>query len=89
LIKEEHFPYSKMNFSVRICISVYPFICIYVCPYMGYPGGSGVKNPPAMKEPKGAVGSIRELGRSPGEGHGNSLQYSWLENPMVRGTYSP
>ena len=37
-----------------------------------------VKNLPAMQE-------IPGLGRSPGEGHGNPLQYSCLENPMDRG----
>ena len=30
----------------------------------------------------GDAGSIPGLGRSPGEGHGNPLQYSFLENPM-------
>ena len=30
------------------------------------------------------AGSIPGPGRSPGEGHGNPLQYSWLENPMDR-----
>ena len=33
------------------------------------------------------VGSIPELGRSPGRGHGNPLQYSCLENPMDRGAW--
>ena len=33
------------------------------------------------------MGSIPELGRSPGGGHGNPLQYSCLENPMVRGAW--
>ena len=33
------------------------------------------------------VGSIPELGRAPGEGHGNLLQYSCLENPMDRGAW--
>ena len=32
----------------------------------------------------GDAGSIPGLGRSPGRGHGNSLQYSCLENPMDR-----
>ena len=32
-------------------------------------------------------GSIPGLGRSPGGGHGNSLQYSCLENPMDRGAW--
>ena len=35
----------------------------------------------------GDPGSIPELGRSPGEGNGNPLQYSYLENPMDRGTW--
>ena len=33
----------------------------------------------------GDLGSIPGLGRSSGEGNGNSLQYSCLENPMDRG----
>ena len=35
----------------------------------------------------GELGSIPGLGRSPGEGNGNLLQYSCLENPMDRGTW--
>ena len=45
-----------------------------------------VKNPPASEEDIRDVGSIPGLGRSPGEGNGNPLQYSCLENPMDRGT---
>ena len=41
-----------------------------------------VKNPPANAGDIRDVGSIPGLGRSPGEGHGNPLQYSCLENPM-------
>ena len=33
------------------------------------------------------VGSVPGLGRCPEEGHGNSLQYSCLENPMDRGAW--
>ena len=40
-----------------------------------------VKNPPASA---GDTGSIPGLGRYPGGGHGNPLQYSCLENPMDR-----
>ena len=43
-----------------------------------------VKNLPAMQE---TPGSIPGLGRSPGEGNDNSLQYSCLENPMDRGAW--
>ena len=35
----------------------------------------------------GDLGSIPRLGRSPGEGNGNPLQYSCLENPMGRGAW--
>ena len=35
----------------------------------------------------GDPGSIPGSGRSPGVGHGNLLQCSWLENPMDRGTW--
>ena len=43
-----------------------------------------VKKPPASAED---VGSIPGSGRSPGEGHGNPLQCSCLENPMDRGAW--
>ena len=50
-------------------------------------GGTGVKNPPAIAEAAGGVGLIPRSGRSPGEGNGNLLQYSCLENPMDRETW--
>ena len=46
-----------------------------------------VKNPLANAEDIRDVGSIPELRRSPGGGHSNPLQYSWLENPLDRGTW--
>ena len=46
-----------------------------------------VKNPPANAGDKRDSGLIPGLGRSPGGGHGNSLQYSCLENPMDRGAW--
>ena len=51
------------------------------------PGGSVVKNPPASSGDGRDMGSISRLGRSPGEGNGNPLQYSCLENPMDRGAW--
>ena len=54
-------------------------------PFLGFPGGSVVKNPPANA---GDVGSSPGLGRSPGEGNGNPLQYSCLRgNLMDRGAW--
>ena len=46
-----------------------------------------VKNLPVNAENAGDEGSIPGSGRSPGEGNGNPLQYSCLENPMDRGTW--
>ena len=46
-----------------------------------------VKNPPANAEDIRGKGLIPELGRSPGGGHGNPLQYSCLENPMYIGVW--
>ena len=44
-----------------------------------------VKNPPASAGELKDTGSILGLGRSPGKGNGNPLQYSCLENPMDGG----
>ena len=51
------------------------------CNYLAlcFPGGSEVK---ASAWNAGDLGSIPGSGRSPGEGNGNPLQYSCLENPM-------
>ena len=55
---------------------------------VGFPGdASGIKNSPANAGDVRDVGSIPGSGRSPGGGHGNSLQYSCLENLMDRGTW--
>ena len=51
---------------------------------MGFPGGSEVK---ASACNAGDLGSAPGLGRSPGEGNGNPLQYSCLENPMDGGAW--
>ena len=47
----------------------------------GFPGGDC--NAGDLRD----TGSVPELGRSPGGGHGNPLQYSCLENPMDRGAW--
>ena len=49
--------------------------------FLGFPGGSDSKESTCNV---GDLGSIPGLGRSPGGGHGNPLQYSCLENPMDR-----
>ena len=49
--------------------------------FPGFPGGLEVK---AAASNAGDPASIPGSGRSPGEGNGNPLQYSCLENPMDR-----
>ena len=65
-------------------LCLYPWGYLYLsCPYWSFPGGSVVKNPSAKA---GDTGSIPGLGRSPGEGNDNPLQYS-LENARDRGVW--
>ena len=51
---------------------------VYLITNLGFPGGSDGKEPACDA---GDLGSIPGLGKSPGGGHGNPLQYSCLENP--------
>ena len=53
-----------------------------------FAGGAVVKNPPATAGDTRDAGSIPGSGRSPGEGRGNPLQYSCLENLMDRGAWA-
>ena len=52
---------------------------------LDFPGGSVVRNLPANEGDLRVGGSIPGSGRSPGEGNGNPLQYSCLENPVDGG----
>ena len=54
---------------------------------MGLPRSTVVKNPPANAGDTKDAGSISGLGKSPGGGNGNLLQYSCLENPMDKGAW--
>ena len=64
---------------VCVCVS-----CMHICPFMGFPGGSGGKESACnARDPSSIPGS----GRSPGEGNGNPLQYSCLENSLDRGAW--
>ena len=52
--------------------------------FWGFPDGSNSQESTCNA---GDLGLIPRLGRSPGEGHGNPLQYSCLENPKDRGAW--
>ena len=63
--------------------SLFYFIGLYVYPY-AFPGGSDSKESVCNV---GDLGSVPGLGRSPGEGHANQLQYSCLQNSMGKGAW--
>ena len=64
---------------------MYCALIIYTHTYIGsLPGGSDSKESACDT---GDPGWIPGLGRSPGEGNGNPLQYSCLENPMDGGVW--
>ena len=57
---------------------------LYTTTFFGFPGGSEVK---ASACNAGDLGLIPGLGKYPGEGNGNPLQYSCLKNPMDGGAW--
>ena len=60
--------------------------------HLGFPGDAVIKNPPANAGDTKDEGSIPGLGRFPGVGNGNPLQYSCLEKSHGQrclGGYSP
>ena len=72
----------KYDISVKT-FAVQPMFSI-VSSYKDFPGGSDGKVPVYNA---GDPGSIPGMGRSPGEGNGDPLQCSCLENPMDRGAW--
>ena len=66
-----------------MCVCIYIFIHTYIHTYQGSPIPSiSVSKESACSA--GDPGSISGFGKSPGEGNGNPLQYSCLENPRNR-----
>ena len=73
---------------IKSILNVWNEICTKVTlKKQGFPGGSVVKNMPVNTGAAGDMGLIPELGRSPGEGNSNPLQYSCQVNPMDRGAW--
>ena len=82
--------------TYRPCVCEYVCVIIYILTtaliylppaqeHWGFPGALVVKNPPANVGDVRDAGSISGWERSPGGGHGHSLQYSCLESSMDRG----
>ena len=79
--------HQKIYTSAETKLSTYNLTTQYpqkIQKNQGFPGGSVGKNLPANVRD---AGSIPGSGRSPGEGNGNPLQYSRLENSMDRGAW--
>ena len=72
---------------VSLSVYLYPYLCLhlYICIYI-YLSCSGKESATSAEE-SGDAGSILGSKRCPRGGHGNSLQYSCLENPMDRGDW--
>ena len=89
------FPSGKYFWDFFSCLLAWRTHKTFLCcklPYLrvwlavGFPSGSVVKNLPAMKE-KEETCLIPELGRTPGKGNGNPLQYPCWESPIDRGAW--
>ena len=63
---------------------MFPYFLFKLVSFRGFPGGSEVK---VSARNAGDMGLIPGSGRSPGEGNGNPLQCSCLENPMDGGAW--
>ena len=75
--------HSSLLSSTQPSVSQTPCSNTRVC-NSHFPGGSDGKKSACNAEDQG---SVPGLGRSPGEGNSNPLQYSCLENLMDRGTW--
>ena len=68
---------------VSVTTQCWQLLFLWLCAnYQGSQVVPVIKNPPANAGDVRNVGLIPRSGRSPGGGHGNSLQYSCLENPQ-------
>ena len=88
LLNHSSFMLDLWNYSLYISHSVTTFSVSSYCwvhsRVLDFPVAQMVKNLPADA---GDLGLIPGLGTSPGEGHGNPLQYSCLQKPMDRGAW--
>ena len=72
-----------ISYHTKLCTELFYLLNVaFYRQTMGFPGGSDSKESACSA---GDRVSIPGLGRSPGEGNGNLLQYSCLGNPMDRG----
>ena len=81
------FVYGLARYNSGGIVSVRAFVSSYF--FSGFPGGLVVKKKKSVANARDArdAGLITGLGRFPGGGHGNPLQYPCLENSMNRGAW--
>ena len=72
------------TFKLFPCLAIMNSATVNTAVCVSVPGGSQAKNLPASA---GDASLLPGLGRFPGEGNGNPLQYSCLQNPMDRATW--
>ena len=77
------FPTQGSNPCI-LCLLHWQACSLPLAPHRSFPAGWDGKE---SAYNAGELGSIPDSGRSPGEGNGNPLQYSCLENPMDRGAW--
>ena len=77
--------YFSHSLSLPFPSFLFSNLPIYPCSFI--PRIAVVKNPPARAGVTGDLSWISWSGRSPGGGHGNPFQYSYLENPMDGGAW--
>ena len=71
-------------YFINLFTSIWPVFIEDLCSSLGFPSSSAGKEPACNA---GDPSLIPGLGRSPGEGNGDRLQYSCLENSMDRGIW--
>ena len=81
-VKDTRLSASTMEEAIPYLFFFFLLIAVW-----GFLGGTVVKNPPANAGDAGSIGLISVSGRSPGEGSGNPLRYSYVKNPMDRGAW--
>ena len=79
-IATTHYLAKYLFVCVCVCVCVCVYICVYV--YLGFPGGSDIKESSCNAADPGLIPGS---GRSSGEGNSYPLWYSCLGNPMNRG----
>ena len=74
--------FINQQMCVCVCVCVYIYTCTYI---WGFPGGASGKGPMCRRHMRRGLDPW--VGQSPEGRHGNSRQYSCLENPMDRGAW--